>query len=133
MNGARFDMGDVRRLERHLARAIPRARRDTRSVIVRGAVNIKKDWRANARASAPKHAPAYPRTIGFDVSAYGRDIFIATIGPDKGGPQGALGNLLEYGSVHNAPHRDGGRALDTEQPRFEAQLALIAERGLAWW
>jgi hypothetical protein len=130
---ARFDMSDVRRLERHLARAIPRARRDARAVVRRGAVNIKRDWRANARSSAPKHAPSYPRSISFDVNSYGPDIVMAIIGPDKGGPQGALGNLLEYGSVKNPPHRDGGRALDIEEPRFDAQMALIAERGLAWW
>ena len=129
----RFDMSDVRRLERHLARAIPRARRDARMVTRRGAMNIKRDWKSNARSSAPKHAPLYPSSIGFDFAAYGPDIFMAIIGPDKGGPQGALGNLLEYGSVKNPPHRDGGRALDVEEPRFEAQLALIAERGLAWW
>jgi hypothetical protein len=126
-------MGDVRRLERHLARALPRARRDARAVTMRGAMNIKRDWKSNARSSAPKHAPAYPSSIGFDLAAYGPDIWMAIIGPDKGGPQGALGNLLEYGSVHNPPHRDGGRALDVEEPRFEAQMALIAERGLAWW
>jgi hypothetical protein len=130
---ARFDMSDVRRLEAHLARAIPRARRDARAVVRRGAVNIKRDWQANARASAPKHAPHYPRSISFDVNSYGPDIVMAIIGPDKGGPQGALGNILEYGSVKNPPHRDGGRALDVEEPRFEAQMALIAARGLAWW
>ena len=129
----RFDMSDVRRLERHLARVVPRARRDARAVTMRGAMNIKRDWKSNARASARKHAPAYPSTIGFDLAAYGPDIWMAIIGPDKGGPQGALGNLLEYGSVKNPPHRDGGRALDVEEPRFEAQMALIAERGLAWW
>lgn len=129
----RFDMGDVRRLELHLARSIPRARRDARSVTMRGALNIKRDWKSNARSSAPKHAPQYPSSIGFDLAGYGPDIWMAIIGPDKGGPQGALGNLLEYGSVHNPPHRDGGRALDVEEPRFEEQMALIAERGLAWW
>ncbi|MGW4784229.1 hypothetical protein [Streptomyces sp. NPDC004230] len=128
----RFDMSDVRRLQRHLTRSIPQLRRDARAVTMRGAVNIKKDWRANARQTAGKHGRLYPNSIGFDFAAYGRDIFMATIGPDKNGPQGALGNLLEYGSVKNPPHNDGGRALATELPRFEAQMALLAERGLAW-
>ncbi|MGW5126683.1 hypothetical protein ACWEQ7_22035 [Streptomyces sp. NPDC004069] len=130
---ARFDMSDVRRLERHLTRSIPLLRREARAVTVRGAMNIKKDWRANARATGRKHAKLYPRSVSYDVAAYGRDIYRATIGPDKGGPQGALGNLLEYGSVKNPPHNDGGRALDAELPRFEAQMRVLAERGLAWW
>lgn len=133
MSGVRFDTSDVRRLQRHLARSIPLARRDARKVLMRGAMNVKRDWRANARASSGRHAPMYPNSVGFDISSYGPDIVAATIGPDKGAPQGALGNLLEYGSVKNPPHRDGGRALDTELPRFEVQMAIVAERGLAWW
>jgi hypothetical protein len=102
-------------------------------VVARGALNVKRDWRTNARATGRKHAKHYPRSIGFDIARYGPDIWAATIGPDKGGPQGALGNLLEYGSVHNPPHNDGGRALAVEMPRFVAQMELLAARGLAWW
>lgn len=130
---AQFDMSDVRRLQRHLARSIPRLRRDARAVTMRGAVNIKKNWRQNARSSSGRHAPYYPNAVGFDFAAYGRDIFMATIGPDKGARQGALGNILEYGSVKNPPHNDGGRALAAELPAFEAHLAQVAQRGLAWW
>ena len=133
MSSARFDMRDVRRLERHLARSIPRVRKEARQVTMRGAVNVKNNWRANARASSGKHAKHYPRAVGFDFAAYGPDLWMATIGPDKAGPQGALGNLLEYGSVHNPPHNDGGRALATEMPQFLAQMELLAARGLAWW
>jgi hypothetical protein len=129
----RFDMSDVRRLERHLARSIPRVRREARQVVMRGAVNVKRDWRANAAATGRKHAKHYPRTVGFDIGAYGPDIWAATIGPDKGGVQGPLGAILEYGSVKNPPHNDGGRALAAELPRFEAQMELLAARGLAWW
>jgi hypothetical protein len=128
-----FDMRDVRRLRQHLIRGIPRAQRDTRAVVARGALNIKQEWRQNTRASAPKHAPYYPRTIGFDVLTFGPDQVLAIIGPDKSGQQGALGNILEYGSVKNPPHNDGGRALVNETPRFEAQMALILQRGLTWW
>lgn len=130
---ARFDMRDVRRLERHLARVVPQARRDTRAVVMRGAVNVKNGWRANARQTSGKHAKHYPRTVGFDIAPYGSDIWAATIGPDKGGVQGPLGAILEYGSVNNPPHNDGGRALAAELPAFEAQMALIVARGLAWW
>jgi hypothetical protein len=128
----RFDMSDVRRLERHLARSIPRARVDARRVTMRGAMNIKRDWRQNARQSSGRHAPMYPNAVSFDIANYGPDIVMATIGPDKGAPQGALGNILEYGSVKNPPHNDGGRALDAETPRFEAQMALVIARGMAW-
>jgi hypothetical protein len=133
MTSARFDMSDVRRLERHLARSIPRIRRDARAVTARGALNIKNNWRANARQTAGKHGKLYPRSIGYDLAPYGPDLTMATIGPDKAGPQGALGNLLEYGSVNNPPHNDGGRALATEMPAFLAQMELLAARGLAWW
>ncbi|MFI5769652.1 hypothetical protein ACIA74_14035 [Streptomyces sp. NPDC051658] len=133
MTGNPFDMRDVQRLQRHLARVIPEARRNTRSVVVRGAMNIKKEWRQNARQSAPKHAPYYPRTVGYDVLGFGPDQVLAIIGPDKSKTQGALGNILEYGSVKNPPHNDGGRALINELPRFEAQMALILQRGLTWW
>lgn len=127
-----FDMSEVRRLEEHLARSIPRARRDMPAVVARGAMNIKNDWRANATATAGKHARHYPRTIGYDLLPFGPDHLLAIIGPDKGGVQGALGNLLEYGSVHNPPHNDGGRAWASEIPRFEAEMQLIVQRGLAW-
>lgn len=128
----RFDMSDVRRIDRHLSRAVTVVRRDARAVTVRGAMNIKKDWQKNARQTAPRHARLYPGAISYDIAPYGRDIVMATIGPDKGRAQGALGNLLEYGSVKNPPHRDGGRALDAEMPRFEAQIQLLADRGLSW-
>ncbi|TXS35720.1 hypothetical protein [Streptomyces sp. OR43] len=133
MSGNPFDARDVRRLQHHLLRGIPQARRDTRAVVARGALNIKTEWRANARISAPKHAPYYPRTVNFDVLTFGPDQVLAIIGPDKGSQQGALGNILEYGSVKNPPHNDGGRALINETPRFEAQMALILQRGLTWW
>ncbi|WNI16911.1 hypothetical protein [Actinacidiphila sp. ITFR-21] len=131
MSANPVDDVELRRLEAHLIRLLPQAERDAIAAVRRGAVNIKNDWKANARASAPKHAPQYPNAIGFDVHRAG-PVTIADIGPDKAGPQGALGNLLEYGSARNPPHRDGGRALDAETPRFEAQMALIVGRGLAW-
>ncbi|MGH3627268.1 MAG: hypothetical protein ACRDRL_07495 [Sciscionella sp.] len=81
----------------------------------KGALNIKNDWRQSA--SGLKHAPLYPASISYDLIPSPMGI-AAEIGPDKGRPQGALGNLIEYGSSHNPPHLDGARALAAEEPRF---------------
>ncbi|MFW3477195.1 hypothetical protein [Streptomyces microflavus] len=84
-----LDTAEVRRLQRHLSRVVLQARRDTRVVMMRGALNIKNEWKANARASSGRHAPAYPRSIGFDLLAFGPDQLLAIIGPDKGSLRGA--------------------------------------------
>jgi hypothetical protein len=46
----------------------------------------------------------------------------AEIGPDKNKPQGALGNLLEFGTSKQAGRQDGARALAAEEPRLIAAL-----------
>ena len=96
-------------------------------VVAKGALNIKNDWRASASGLA--HAPAYPASITYDedVSADGAS---AEIGPDKDKKQGALGNLIEFGSSKNPPHLDGQKALDAEEPRFLAALEALAEESI---
>lgn len=94
-------------------------------VVSRGALNVKKDWQSNARASSGRHAALYPNSIGYDVTV-GPLSVSAEIGPDKDKPQGALGNLLEFGSPTSAPHLDGQRALDVEQKRFIRHITELA-------
>lgn len=99
---------------------VPKGKR----VLGRGALNIKKG--AQARVRGIKHAPAYPRSIGYDtvwVGALGR----AEIGPDKDKRQGALGNILEYGTVKNPPYAHLGPALDYEGPNFERYVGDLGE------
>lgn len=96
-------------------------------VVTRGALQVKNGWRDNAVASSGRHAPHYPRAISYDVHPIPGGAH-AEIGPDKGRVQGALGNLLEFGSVHNPPHNDGGRALAAEDPRFVAAVATLTLR-----
>jgi hypothetical protein len=96
---------------------------ETRKVVKRGANNIKKD--AKERWSNLAHAPALPRAISYDVTVSGSTIS-AEIGPDKEKRQGALGNLLEYGSVNNVARPALGPALDAEEPRFLKALEDMA-------
>jgi hypothetical protein len=98
-----------------LGRAGSRVVKAVTAVVTVGANNVKRD--ARKFASGLAHAPHYPRSITYDLDFSGGAIG-ADIGPDKNLPQGALGNLLEYGSINNAPATHLGPALDRETPGF---------------
>lgn len=125
---------DLRSLAHDLSEAPRRAQRDALAVVEHGALNVKRGWAENARQSSGRHAPAYPSSITYDLglgaALAGR--IDAEVGPDKSKRQGALGNLLEFGSATSPPHNDGGRALRDEAPKFEAELAKVALDALGW-
>jgi hypothetical protein len=106
--------------------------REGRAVVSKGALNIKNDWRTNAMASAGRHARLYPYTINYDIAQAG-GVIEAEIGPDRSKDQlqAALGAILEFGSVKNAPHNDGGRALEAEEPRFQAAVQAVVDQAMA--
>lgn len=118
---------ELYQLARAFERNIPEAERGMTAIVTRGALNVKNGWRDNAIASSGRHARLYPYSISYDPLPFPGGAQ-AEIGPDKGRPQGALGNLLEYGSSKNRPHNDGGRALLTEAPRFAAQVEALTDR-----
>lgn len=84
----------------------------------------RDDWRA--QWSGFKSAPYLHKAVTFDVFALG-DSVSAEIGPDKRKKQGALGNLLEYGSVNNAPRPAGRAASERGMNSLESRLADRAE------
>ena len=111
-------------LERAQSRALP----ETGAVVTKGALNVKTDWAR--RWSGLKHAPAIGRAVSYDVYHWPGSVN-AEIGPDKSRRQGALGNLIEYGSVNNAPVPGGIPALEAEAPKFERALSDLGERLLS--
>ncbi|HWU21554.1 MAG TPA: hypothetical protein VN088_08515 [Nocardioides sp.] len=127
-------MDDLRSLAHDLSEAPRRAQRDAVAVVEHAALNVKNGWRDNAKQSSGKYAPSYPASISYDLSLTAAVIgrIEAEVGPDKSKRQGALGNLLEFGSANNPPHNDGGRALRDEAPKFEAELAKVTLDALGW-
>jgi len=119
-----FDVTELVRLEHDLD-GIVRPLRRVAGVVDKGAVNIKGDWRDNARITARAHGRHYPDAIDYD-SGWIRDGYEAQIGPRMDRPQGSMGEGFEYGSVNQPPHLDGNRAADREAPRFEQALADLA-------
>lgn len=115
---------DLNRLAVDLNAAAAKAPLAVRAVLQKGALNVKTD--AQRFASGLGHAPHYPRSITFDTTVK-KDGIEAEIGPDKSRTQGALGNILEYGTSKNAPVAHLGPALDREGPRFEKAMEDLVD------
>jgi hypothetical protein len=103
---------------------------EARKVVAKGAINVTSDWRK--RWSGHAHAPRLPYAVGYDLNWFLGGKIEAEIGPDKDKPQGALGNLFEYGSVNNAPIPGGAPALEAERPKFEKAMENLVFRGSSW-
>jgi hypothetical protein len=115
-------------LARDMLKAAAEAIVGTRGIVQKGSLNIKNEARKNVQQSAPIHNAHAANAITYDTEIDAKGLVTrGEIGYDKGRPGGALGNLLEYGSRNNAPHRDLGRAFDSELPRFEDAIALMAK------
>ena len=99
--------------------------REAEAVVAKGSLNIKKD--AAQRITGLAHAPAYPASIGYDLF-HTPGTVSSRIGPDKSRRQGALGNILEYGTRKNAPIPHLAPALDAEEPRYVKALEQLGPK-----
>ena len=123
------DIG-LAQLSRELRAVANLAPEEVAKIVKKGAQNIKTDWARRMRMREKHgHIPHLPKSIGYDVAKtkYGAR---ATIGPNKQASQGPLAHLLEFGSVNNAPHNDGGAALMAEAPNFYREISK-AEGGFS--
>jgi hypothetical protein len=127
-----IDLSQVTRLAEDLEHAPARCVAAVTPVIKRGAYNIKRDafWRIQAVVSGGAgYARQYPYSITYDVHVAPTRV-AAEIGPDKDKPQGALGNLLEYGSANNPPYPHLTPAFNTEVKRAEVALSRAALKAI---
>lgn len=119
---ADFNVSELRSLQRDLGKASGRIVPEAIAVMKKSGQNIKTDW---AQAwSGHAHIPALPKAITYDVNITFKGINVE-VGPDKAKPQGALGNIAEFGTVNNPPIPGGAPALAKEEPRLEAQLFIL--------
>lgn len=124
------DASEVRRFAEDLGRASSRVAREVPKVVERGALNVKRRMQADAQASHSGHARHFARSISYDRASHGLRGIAFEIGPDKDRAQGALGNLLYFGSAKNAPTLDIQAGLIEEQPRFIKALGDLTSKGL---
>lgn len=124
----KMDFTEVNQLVADLGEVAATAGQYVRKAVEVGARNVKTDW-ADFSGGLP-HAKHFPRSITYDITTFqgfGLSIIKAEIGPDKDRPQGALGNLLEYGSVNNPPRGFGASALQANESDFQRGLVAALE------
>lgn len=119
---------DLKMLARDLDGAAQRAQGETVAAVEATAQAVVKT--ARSIISGHAHLPAYPASITHDVYVL-PGFTEAQIGPDKGRTQGALGNIIEYGTVNNAPLPHLGPALVANAPVFEQAIDKVVE-DLLW-
>jgi hypothetical protein len=90
-------------------------------VVEKGALNIKNGMRADATGHPTFRY--FPSSISYDMTGK----FSAEIGPDKGRVQGALGNILYFGTSKGGQMLDINGPLNREGQRFADALADVAE------
>lgn len=88
---------------------------------------VKTD--ARQRISGHKYLPRYPYSITYDTKITAEGVE-GEIGPDKGLPQGPLGNIVEYGTSKNAPLPHLGPALDANEGDLLAGVEIAVRQAL---
>lgn len=126
-NSLSFDTDEVAAYADILVNAAGVAPAEARKVVAKGALNIKTG--ARRRVSGLAHAPAYPNAITYDSHETPGGGW-AEIGPDKDKRQGALGNILEYGTIKNAPVPHMAPEAEAELPKFEKAMLALAPKEL---
>lgn len=124
----RVDFSEVDQLAASLDRVPVTAGKYIHSAVAVTSKNIDKDWEKEALGMV--HAPAFPYAVGYDISVFqgfGISTIKSEIGPDKNRPQGALGNLIEFGSINNPPQGLGHGALQRNEADFVRGLAIALE------
>ncbi len=113
-----IDMSEVRALAVDMRQAVRKVTGETKRIVAKGAVEIKKDLRAKMAGS--KHFKGFTPAITYDVLDGGLS---AEIGPERGKP-GSGGNLAYFGSSRGGGTvEDPIEALLREAPEVERRLS----------
>lgn len=112
--------GLVARLASVPARAVPAIE----AVTHKAANNIKTGLAADAQSSG--HYKYFAGSITYDRTFSSPVAIEYEVGPDKDRRQGALGNILYFGTSRNGPQLDFEAPIRAEEPRFLTALREAA-------
>lgn len=124
-----LNMDAVKALASEMSGVAGRLKPAMRAVAAKGALNIKNAAKASILAqTSHRYVKQYPNSITYDVTQSSGSVVSVEIGPDKGKPQGALGNLLEFGAPEKPPLPHLVPAWDAEREPFERFMGEVGEQ-----
>ena len=120
-----IDLSEVRALATDLGKVPREVEKEADRVLERGALGVKNVMVADAQRHTG-HAKHFHRSLSYDRSPGSRLSY--EVGPDKDRMQGALGNLLYFGSRNNGPTLDIEAGMVAEEPRLMSEMGKMLER-----
>lgn len=123
-----FDVSELWPLADDLGASGSKVLAGVRGVVEKGAVNVKADMQREFASSG--HAKHASKAIDYDVRVTFGGAVEAEIGFNKGKRQGALGNILAFGTSRNGPQGDITAGLRAEEPRMRDALIRLAVESL---
>lgn len=118
-----FDVSELNALAADLGKIPGRMVKPMIGAVTKSSAGVRDAMRAEARGHA--HFPHFPSSITAEVKVRVGQIE-AEIGPDKGLTQGALGNILYFGTSKNGPVLNINAGLDQEAPKFQKAIEEAA-------
>lgn len=120
-----WDASELVQLAADLNRSAAEVAVSVRQIVAKGAVNIKKQLRAEMSGS--EHFGQAARRISYDITTPADDTVVAEIGPSHGaGDVGSLANIAYFGtSKGGATVPDPMGALEAEAARTISHLEKL--------
>lgn len=128
---AEFDFSEFDRLAADLDKVARSAKSNVRKAVEVTARKVKDAWRDKLKGS--ETLPALPYAVTYDIKGaqvFGTDFIEAEIGFDKSRPQGALGNVSEFGTPTVGARGYGLASLEENQADFVEGLRIAADETL---
>lgn len=123
--GIEVDLSELNTFATNLGRIASKALPEVDAVLEKGALNIKNELVAGAKASP--HFKGMAGSISYD-SKYGIGTVGFEIGPDKSRRGGSLGNIFYFGTSRGGGTGDLDGPLRNEEPRTYKHLQDLVDK-----
>jgi len=125
---ADFDFSALDKLAADLGNVSRDTQKNVRKAVEVTARKVKDSWRDKLKGSST--LPGLPGAVSYDVKSPAGAVE-GEIGFDKGRPQGALGNVSEFGTPKVGPRGFGLASLEENQDDFVEGIQIAASDSLS--